>query len=105
MHYTGFGKRSSFTPQTEPIPGSNQVANNAGGFSFAVDDLTRLKRFLTIGSSSGTYYVNARDLTKQNVDVVDRMLKAGQGKLVIDTVVDISKAGRAVSNDPALFVL
>ena len=25
MHYLGFGKRSTSTPQTEPIPGSNPV--------------------------------------------------------------------------------
>jgi len=105
MHYQGYGKRSTFTPQTEPIPGKNMSPNNAGGWSFAVDDLTRLKRFLVLGSSSGTYYVNARELTKQNLGVVEHMLKAGQGRLIVDTVVEISKAGRAVSNDPALFVL
>ena len=105
MHYQGYGRRSQVTPQTEPIPGTSMVSNNAGGFGFAVDDLTRLKRFATLGSSSGTYYVNARDLTKQNLDVVERMLKAGQGKLIVDTVIEVSKAGRGVSNDPALFVL
>jgi hypothetical protein len=55
MHYTGFGKRAQATPQTEPIPGSQQVANNAGGFSFQIDDMQRLQRFLILGSSSNTY--------------------------------------------------
>ena len=34
------------TPQSEPIPGSNQVPNSAGGHSFQVDIWTRLNRFL-----------------------------------------------------------
>ena len=104
MHYQGYGRRSQVTPQTEPIPGSTQIANNAGGFGFAVDVLTRLKRFLVLGST-GTYYVGERRLTRENLDVVERMLKANQGKLIVDTVVEVSKAGRGVSNDPALFVL
>lgn len=105
MHYLGFGKRSTPTPQTEPIPGSAQVPNNAGGFGYAVDDDTRLRRFLVLGASSGTYYVGQRDLVKQNLDVVERLLKDGKGRAVVNTIVDISKAGRAPSNDPALFAL
>ena len=31
------------TPQSEPIPGSNQVPNSAGGHSFEVDIWTRLR--------------------------------------------------------------
>jgi 60 kDa SS-A/Ro ribonucleoprotein len=105
MHYLGFGKRSQSTPQTEPIPGSTQILNNAGGYSYAVDDITRLHRFVTLGAQSGTYYVGERKLVKENLDVVERMLKEGQGKAVVNTIAEISKAGRAPSNDPALFAL
>src|SRR5262245_34948535 len=45
------------TPQSEPIPGSNQVPNNAGGHAFAVDNWTRLDRFLVLGTENGSYYV------------------------------------------------
>src|SRR6266699_807582 len=34
------------TPQSQPIPGSNQVRNSGSGYSWAVDDWTRLDRFL-----------------------------------------------------------
>lgn len=105
MHYTGFGTRSLVTPQNEPIPGSNQTANNGGGFSFVVDDMMRLQRFLVLGSSSPTYYVETRKLTKDNLDTVERLLKEGKGKQVVDKIVEISDAGRAPSNDPALFAL
>lgn len=105
MHYTGFGARSQATPQTEPIPGSNQQRNNAGGFSFVVDDMTRLKRFLVLGTTGGTYYVGERKLTKENLACVDRLLAAGRGKEVVALITEISTAGRGVSNDPALFAL
>ena len=40
------------TPQREPIPGTNQVRNSSGGFSFPVDDWVRLERFLILGSAA-----------------------------------------------------
>ncbi len=103
--YLNHGLRSSQTPQSEPIPGSSQIANNAGGYSWQLDELGRLKRFLILGSEGGTYYVAERELTKQNLAVVERMLKAGQGHLVVRTISEISQAGRAAKNDPALFAL
>ncbi len=44
------------TPQTDPIPGANQVKNDAGGYVYAVDNFTRLHRFLILGSEGGSYY-------------------------------------------------
>lgn len=105
MQYLNFGRFANRVPQTEPIPGKPMVPNNAGGYSFAVNDTTRLNRFLILGSSAATYYVGQRDLTKQNLDVVERMLKEGKGREVVDVIVTISQAGRGVSNDPALFAL
>jgi 60 kDa SS-A/Ro ribonucleoprotein len=105
MHYLNFGRRSLNIPQTEPIPGAGQMLNNAGGFSWAVDDKTRLNRFLILGSASGTYYIGERELTRQNLEVVERMVKGGQGHEVINSIVEISYDGRAASNDPALFAL
>ncbi|MBD0328796.1 MAG: hypothetical protein ICV64_01665 [Thermoleophilia bacterium] len=37
--------------QSEPIPGSGQVPNSAGGFAWAVDDWTRLRRFKSSAST------------------------------------------------------
>src|SRR5206468_7656002 len=54
------------TPQSQPIPGSTQVPNSAGGYSWAVDDWTRFDRFLILGAEGGTYYIAERDLVKQN---------------------------------------
>ncbi len=48
--------RRLVTPQAEPIPGTTQVPNSAGGFTWAVDRWSRLDRFLILGSEGGTFY-------------------------------------------------
>ena len=92
------------TPQNRAIPGRKQVANSAGGFAWAVNDWTRLDRFLILGSEGGTYYIRPQELTVENAEAVVRCI-AENGRLVVDRVVEISENGRAPKNDPALFVL
>ncbi len=94
------------TPQSVPIPGKEKMMerNNAGGFAFTADMWTRLERFLILGSSGGTYYVSQQDLTKQNVDNV-RACIAADGLRAVQVIRDISLAGRAPKNDPALYAL
>jgi 60 kDa SS-A/Ro ribonucleoprotein len=94
----------STTPQSEALPNKNQVKNSAGGFVFAVSNWTRLERFLILGSEGPTYYASERDLTKQNIDNLKAAL-AEDGKRFVDTITQISDAGRAPKNDPALFAL
>lgn len=100
--YTSFS--TTQTPQSQPIPGSTQKRNNAGGFAWGVDDWTRLERFLILGSEGGTYYVGEQRLTRQNAEAVLRCIKK-DGIRVVERVVEISHQGRAPKNDPALFVL
>lgn len=89
--------------QSEPAR-PDQVPNNAGGYTFKLDDHKRLNRFLTIGTEGGTYYVGERALTRDNAAVVTRMAAHGDPFLVSHAVM-VSHDGRAPSNDPALFAL
>ncbi len=92
------------TPQSEKIPGSAQVQNSAGGFSWQVDDWTRLDRFLILGSDQGSYYASPRKLTVENAEAVMRCVSS-DGLRTVQRIVDISTSGRAPKNDPALFAL
>jgi 60 kDa SS-A/Ro ribonucleoprotein len=92
------------TPQSRPIPGSTQVANSGGGYSWQVDDWTRLDRFLILGAEGGTYYIAERDLVKQNHDAIVRCIKL-DGIRAVKRIVEISESGRAPKNDPAVFAL
>jgi 60 kDa SS-A/Ro ribonucleoprotein len=92
------------TPQAEPIPESTQVPNSAGGHAWAVDNWTRLDRFLILGSEGGTFYVGERTLTRECATAVAACLTE-DGARVVRRVVEVSASGRAPKNDPALFVL
>jgi 60 kDa SS-A/Ro ribonucleoprotein len=96
--------RAMLTPQSEPIPGSGQVPNAAGGYAWTATPWDRLDRFLVLGSEGGTYYIGERELTVQNAQSVADCI-AQDGPRVVARAAEISQSGRAPKNDPALFVL
>lgn len=64
--YVATRLRALVTRQSEPIPGSAQLPNSAGGFAWTLDRWSRLDRFLVLGTEGGTYYVGERELTVDN---------------------------------------
>jgi 60 kDa SS-A/Ro ribonucleoprotein len=92
------------TPQSEPIPGTAQVPNSAGGFTWQVDDWTRLQRFLILGNEGGSYYASERKLTQENATAVVACAKADAARTAA-TIAAVSEGGRAPKNDPAIFAL
>ena len=97
------------TPQSKPIPGREKQMerNNAGRVRLLSADMwTRLDRWLILGSDGRSYYVEESDLTKMNVVIVRACsIKATDGIRTIETIKQISLAGRAPKNDPALYAL
>ncbi|HEY6836444.1 MAG TPA: TROVE domain-containing protein [Gaiellaceae bacterium] len=96
--------RTRRVPQSEPIRGSGQVPNGAGGFAWSVDDWTRLRRFLILGSEGGSYYAKELELTRKNAQAVERCLTE-DGPRTVKEIVRVSDEGRAPKNDPAIFAL
>jgi len=94
------------TPQSESIPGreSEMKKNYAGGVTFVLDNWKMLDRFLILGSSTPTYYASAKTLTKECAKNLAGLIKQ-DAKRVVDRIVEVSDAGRAPNNDPALFAL
>jgi 60 kDa SS-A/Ro ribonucleoprotein len=92
--------------QFESIKGreSEMTQNSNGAFVFAVDDWKQLERFLVLGSDKGTYYISAAKLTRDNAMAVLRCLDV-DGVKTVNIIAEISEAGRAVKNEPALFAL
>jgi len=78
--------------------------NEAGGYTFLVDDWTRLDRFLILGTAGGTYYSGERELTLENAAVVRRCI-AQDGPRTVARIAEISDTGRAPKNDPAILAL
>ncbi|KAJ3098893.1 60 kDa SS-A/Ro ribonucleoprotein [Phlyctochytrium planicorne] len=101
-------KSAANTPQTAPIPGreSDMVLNDAGGYVFPVTDMTRLNRFLVLGSAKGSYYASEKELTIQNATVIsDMIVKDKKGADVVRKVLEIDGANRAPKQDPSILAL
>lgn len=93
------------TPQNVPLKGRmDMVRNNAGGYVFPLSDWQKVDQFLILGTSSGTYYVEQKKLTRQNAETIERAIKS-DGPRVVARIVEVSKGGLAPSNDPAIFAL
>jgi 60 kDa SS-A/Ro ribonucleoprotein len=103
---TGYSSHFSTkkTPQSRPVPGKDMVKNSAGGYTFSISDWERLDRFLILGNEGGSYYASERRLTVENAECVVRCLSVDV-KRTVDRIVEISEAGRAAKNDPAIFAL
>ena len=96
------------TPQSEPDPAvaDRQKRNAAGGYAFKISDEARIHRFLTLGTTGGTYYTSERELTKANAEVVLAAARIpGRGEWLAREARRISEAGRAPRQNPAIFAL
>jgi len=89
-------------PQWATLPG--QAPNSAGGFAWAVDAWTRLRRFLILGSEGGSYYASEWKLTRENAQAVEQCVRE-DGPRAVAEIVRVSADGRAPKNDPALYAL
>uniref|UniRef100_A0A914CTJ2 TROVE domain-containing protein n=1 Tax=Acrobeloides nanus TaxID=290746 RepID=A0A914CTJ2_9BILA len=83
----------------------DEVKNSAGGYVFQVSDLTRIRRFLILGTSGGTYYSTEKALTIDNLEHLIRIIKDGKGGLILREILEISLAGRAPKQEPTMFAL
>jgi 60 kDa SS-A/Ro ribonucleoprotein len=90
-------------PQTQRAD-ARQERNSAGGYVFTVDPMARLRRFLTLGTEGGTYYVGAPELTRDAAGTVLELARTRTAETVAE-VVAVSTAGRAPRQNPALFTL
>ncbi len=91
-------------PQWAALPGSRQVSNSAGGFTWEVDDWARFRRFLILGSEGGSFYASEWTLTRENAQAVEHCIREDGARAVAE-VARVSEEGRAPKNDPALFAL
>eukprot|EP00111_Clytia_hemisphaerica_P024087 TCONS_00071016-protein len=91
------------TPQNQPLQGQSQ--NAAGGFSYTIDNITRLKRYLILGSDKAKYKGGSQAENIQNIPVVEELLKEGKGKEVIDLIVQFAREARISKEENILMVL
>ncbi|WP_152362375.1 TROVE domain-containing protein [Microlunatus speluncae] len=91
------------TPQSVPAT-PDQVPNHAGGHVFEITPEQRLRRFLIIGTSGGTYYQGEAELTRENASAVIDFAATDPARLV-EIIREVSLAGRAPKQQPTIFAL
>lgn len=93
------------TPQNEQAtPG--QVKNSAGGFVFEVNSAARLRRFLVLGTEGGTFYVSAKELTKDNAAFLLGLARTDEGgAAIVREVLELDRGNRAPKHNTLLFAL
>ena len=93
----------AYTSQTE---GSDfrQFENAAGGYVFPVNEDAQFRRFLTIGTTGGTYYVGESKLTEDNARFVAGYIER-HGVKAVEEIVNVSTSALAPKNSQALFAL
>ena len=80
-------------PQWLPLAGSGP--NSAGGYAWAVDCWTRLRRFLVLGSEGGSYYASEWTLTRENAQAVEQCVREDGLRAVAEIVARLdARAGR-----------
>ena len=84
-------------PQWAPLPG--QAPNSAGGFAWAVDVWTRLRRFLVLGSEGGSYYASEWTLTRENAQAVEQCVRE-DGLRAVAEIVRVSRRGPGAEERP-----
>ena len=82
-------------PQSQPLTGT-MIPNSAGGYTWQVNDMDRLRRFLCLGSEGGTYYIGEKQLGIENAQCINKMVKDGKGEEVVREIKNFSLEGRAV---------
>lgn len=90
------------TPQSQKAA-KGQKKNAAGGYAFVIPKMERIKRFLILGSED-SFYQSGQKLTLKRVADIEAVAQT-DGAALIDLIVDISVAGRAPKQDPAIFAL
>lgn len=98
--------KGAVTPYDKKIRGKEhlQTTNPEGGVSFALDNWGRLNRFLILGVEGNSFYQSQKTLVEENVESLDACLEE-DGIAVVDKIVEISTAGRALKQDAGIFAL
>lgn len=90
------------TPQSRQA--SPRQTPNSAGWAFTVSRQERLRRFLTLGTTGGTYYAAEKAITADNAGVVLDWARNDSLTLVRE-ILGVSLKGRAPRQAPALFAL
>lgn len=90
-------------PQSRPTS-ARQVKNSAGGYVFTVNPDDAFRRFLILGTSEGTYYLDRTEMTQTTTQVAQAYV-ASKPIAALEQIVDVSTRNLAPRVDQVLYGL
>uniref|UniRef100_A0A7M5V631 TROVE domain-containing protein n=3 Tax=Clytia hemisphaerica TaxID=252671 RepID=A0A7M5V631_9CNID len=75
------------------------------GFSFQIELIKRLERFLILGTEGNTYYASEKDRTYENISCINELLEKGEVDKVLHILKTFSVQGRCPKEEPILVAL
>lgn len=82
-----------------------QVETPDGAFVYKVTDKERLLRFIILGTETGSYHYEEKQLSRESVQCIDRLIIQDRGKEVVDVIKTVSKEGRACKANCTVYAL
>lgn len=83
-----------------------EVLNSSNLPVFQISDVDQVKRFLSLGSENGTYYISERDLTAINVASIENMLTSEDGRNdLLDIIKDYAVNRKCKKQEPLVYLL
>ncbi len=82
-----------------------EILNSCGKEVFQISDLSQVKRFLSLGSDNGTYYIKAVDLTKMNIESIERILDSKDREKLLSLIEDYATNRKCKKQEPLIYLL
>lgn len=92
------------TPQTQPIPGQEEmIQGRSGGYMFQADAWQVLRRCLLLGTANGTYYASRHELTNEFINAVRDAIQIDPQRAASEIV--YASDGRSINNSAPILAL
>jgi len=82
-----------------------ETYNSCNKLVFQISDIDQVKRFLSLGSEGGNYYVSEQDLTKKTIKCIQRVLNTDDKEILLQLVKEYSENNKCKKQEPLVYLL
>lgn len=82
-----------------------EILNSCDKEVFQISDIMQVKRFLSLGSDTGSYYIKAQDLTEINIKSIENVLDSDKRELLLNVIEDYAYNRKCKKQDPLIYLL
>ena len=83
-----------------------EVLNSCGRQVFQISDVERVKRFLSLGCSNGTYYICTKDLMQEHIECIECMLDDIEKRnILLELIGEYVKGNKCKKQEPLVYLL